>query len=283
MKRLALIKYLFDKAVEQSRMPGPMGVFSLLTFQDSVELFLGLACESHGINVTKKTPFMDHWNLLKNVTPSIKLTQEATMERMNNARVSLKHHGQFPTKFDIEIHRASTQNFFQDNSRIVFGIDFQSISMVEVVANPKVRSLLQIATQKISDGKAEEAIYKIAEAFAILVDDHENGMIDKYGRSLFQFGSPYFGGLNSIDDDVATYLSGLSDLLNNMEEIIKIILLKIDYEAYSRFIAVTPKAHKVEGRFVFSQTFEPLDISLQDCHFSMQFVINCALALQDKE
>lgn len=62
-KRLAIIKYLYNVAVEQSMKPEPICSTSVLTFHDSIELFLELAAEhldkgKSGVN------FMAYWELL---------------------------------------------------------------------------------------------------------------------------------------------------------------------------------------------------------------------------
>lgn len=44
-KRLSFIKYLFNLGVEQSHKPEPLCWASVLTFHDSVELFLQLSAE----------------------------------------------------------------------------------------------------------------------------------------------------------------------------------------------------------------------------------------------
>ena len=45
IQRLALIRYLYNSAVEESRKPEPIGSTSILMFHDSIELFLQLASE----------------------------------------------------------------------------------------------------------------------------------------------------------------------------------------------------------------------------------------------
>lgn len=59
MRRLALIRYLYNNGVQQSREPEPLGLVSILTFHDSIELFLQLAAER--LNVSKPgLSFMDY-------------------------------------------------------------------------------------------------------------------------------------------------------------------------------------------------------------------------------
>jgi hypothetical protein len=51
-RRLAFVRYLYGVAVQQSRYPEPLYGTSILTFHDSIELFLQLASEY--LNVGKE-------------------------------------------------------------------------------------------------------------------------------------------------------------------------------------------------------------------------------------
>lgn len=55
------------------------------------------------------------------------------MKRLNKARVQLKHYGTSPSKLDIEAFRATVTNFFDENTPKIFGIDFSSVSLVDLV------------------------------------------------------------------------------------------------------------------------------------------------------
>ena len=64
LRRLALVRYLYNSAVRQSRQPEPLGLTSILMFHDSIELFLQLGSEQ--LNVSKQgLGFMDYWSLLE--------------------------------------------------------------------------------------------------------------------------------------------------------------------------------------------------------------------------
>ena len=97
LQRLAFIRYLYSVAVDQSRQPEPLRVASVLTFHDSIELFLDLACDQFGISSKKTREFKDYWNALEEHLKEQSLFQKRSMERLNMARVSFKHHGNMPS------------------------------------------------------------------------------------------------------------------------------------------------------------------------------------------
>jgi len=66
VKHLALIRLLYLQGVDQARQPQPLSLFSLLTFHDSVELFLVLAADHVGAQMPQRDPsFLDYWHLLR--------------------------------------------------------------------------------------------------------------------------------------------------------------------------------------------------------------------------
>lgn len=54
MKRLAFVQMLFLQGVEQSRLPEPLNVTSVLTLHDASELFLGMAAEKLGARLSRR-------------------------------------------------------------------------------------------------------------------------------------------------------------------------------------------------------------------------------------
>ena len=131
-KRLAHIKQLFNIGIEQSNKPESIAVFSMLAFHDSIEMFLKLLAEHKGLNSANYS-FMDYWTNIPN------LTLKESMRNLNARRVNLKHRGLLPAKSEIEISRVNTIDFFQQNTFTQFNVEFDDISLIELVSYGKVR------------------------------------------------------------------------------------------------------------------------------------------------
>jgi hypothetical protein len=137
MERLAFIKNLYSVGAEQSKREEPLCWMSILTFHDAVELFLALASEYLDLDVNiKDIKFMEYWSLLSKILKKKEkgeLTQKISMEKLNKARVDFKHYGNPPSKSAIEDFRANTTSFLDENTRLVFDVEFSNISLVELV------------------------------------------------------------------------------------------------------------------------------------------------------
>src|SRR5947208_2510865 len=111
MKRLALVKYILGVATEQSKAPEPLSSLSLLSFHDAVEWFLELSAEHHGASRGGSMTFLEYWDALLRISPPVAITEGASMEALNRARVNFKHYGTIPSAINIEGFRANATKF----------------------------------------------------------------------------------------------------------------------------------------------------------------------------
>jgi hypothetical protein len=285
MRRLAFIRYLYTRGVEQSRRPEPLSATSVLTFHDSIELFLQLASEH--LNVGAAQPnFMDYWDLLKRKLPGAGLTQKGAMRRLNNSRVALKHHGTLPSKLDIDDFRVASTSFFEQNTPQVFGIDFSSISMATLVKEPLASASLEKADLLLREkDDREAALGLIAVAFRQVADGWEH---NKRGALLY---SPFFFGkrvtsmgsrsMAISDRNVARFVDAVKDSIESMQRAMKILSFGLDYRRYVKFLLLTPGVvGTYEGGYTIHERDRDDSPSLEDCRFCYDFVVESALHLQ---
>lgn len=287
MERLAFIRYFYNIAVEQSQQPEPVSSVSVLTFHDGIELFLQLACEHLDVGI-KEPKFMEYWELLSPKLKECELAEKASMRRLNSSRVELKHHGTFPSKLSIEAFRASATNFFELNTPLVFGIEFGSISMVNLVQCVEARSSLKEAETLIQEGRTEDALDKIAIAFAEVVDDYENRRRDRFGDSPFFFGesltfeSSFFLGIK--DQRFSRFVDKVKDSIEAIQSAMRILSLGLDYRRYAKFRLLTPYVLKIpDGPYHLSRREREKPASIDECRFCFDFVVESAIRLQQSE
>lgn len=290
-KRLAFIKYLYNVASEQSLQAEPLCWTSVLAFHDAVELFLELASEYLDVDKRlKDVPFMGYWNLINPILQMKgkgELTQRISIDRLNDARVAFKHHGTSPSKSAIEGFRASVTNFFEENTPIVFSIKFSEISLINLVQNEDAKKSLDEAQKMLIENKIEDALDKVALAFAQLVDDYERSKRDKFGRSPFFFGSGLHF-LNSffmhLEGDLGRFVDKVKESIEAIQEAVKLLSLGLDYRRYARFRLLTPYVMgTISGKYHIQrvQRGSERPPTGEDVQFCMNFVIESALILQE--
>ena len=287
-KRLVLIKYMFDKALEQSYKPYPASQLSLLTFHDAIELFLYLAYEkAGGTKSPDKITFMGYWDLINGKLEK-EITRKVSMDKLNKARGLLKHRGNLPSDSDIEEFRINSKNFFEENTKIVFGAEFSELSLIDLIDHKEVKNNLKEA-EMLKDSNLEEAFYKAAIAFNQLINDYKIKRVWNrgfYGSSLTESIS-FFRDFNSKADQNNIKFNDLSNFAHQMEKSIEyvdtaltIISLGINYRKYDKFTFLTPKINKrLERRFPVKIGED--NLNKEDVQFCIDFVIESAIAIQE--
>lgn len=168
IRRLALIKFLVKKGIEMSKQAETVAGFSILSFHDSIEMFLILAAEDRDIKKYKTFSFMQFWDNIP------ELTMRNQIEALKDRRVAIKHRCQFPSKQDIEISRINTLDFFIENTSKVFNLNFNDISLADLISSREVRELIITAEKKLADKDIYGSLCDSRYAFTKLFVQYEN-------------------------------------------------------------------------------------------------------------
>jgi len=290
VKRLALIKYFYKVAIEQSQRPEPLCSASVLTFHDAIEFFLQLASEY--LDVGRGQPsFMEYWEILASKLSEGVPTQKESIRRLNRARVALKHHGTSPSKLDIEAFRASATNFFEENTSPIFDIKFSEISLIELVQCEEIKNNLEESERLLEENKIEESLDKVAISFTQLIDDYESRKRGRFGRSPFFFGesltflSSFHMGIDrSQERKLANFVDKIKESVEALQVAVKILSLGVDYRRYVKFRLLTPHIDRaLAGNYLISRGNwgEKGVPSVEDVQFCIDFVIESAVILQE--
>ena len=304
MTRLALIRLLYLQGAEQAAQPEPMCLFSLLTFHDSVELFLILAADHLGVQPPARDPnFLDYWHILRptDAFPAgVSLTGRGRMDRLNRHRNALKHAGALPSRAAVEDSLTSTKSFFEDNTEVVFGVAFDAIDMADVVPQDDIRKVLKSAASAEAAANRKEAMAYLAWAFAKLLSPYAQlpyspyrfgGSIrrrttatDGIGPALEslarEVGSKQVGDLRDAAERVDDIISQLHGAVPAMQRGMRVMALGIDYRRYTRFEQLTPGGGRDEEQpvMIVDTDYSP---TREEYDYCFQFVINAALRVAE--
>jgi hypothetical protein len=255
---------------------------------DAVELFLQLAVEH--LDVPGKThEFKDYWGALGAKLPvGQALTQQAAMQRLNKARVALKHHGTHPSKLDLAAFRATAQAFFAENCVLVFGLEFDEISMVDFVEPDTARRFVIEAQMLRKDGQFDEAAAALAKGFDVMIGTYRQRSRKDGFPSPYQFGpnvrasSLDLRGL-PLGSRTAKSLTEMADAVSAMQAALRVMAVGIDFRRYSEFKAIVPviTTALAGAQLVYDPSAGSRnDEIIQTC---VDFVIDSAVALRSND
>jgi hypothetical protein len=305
MNHLGFIRLLYQQGIEQTQLPEPLSYASLLAFHDSVELFLVLAADHLGAPLNRRDPnFLDYWQVLRRTekfADGVDLSGQPAMDRLNRYRNALKHVGAFPGREAVEDARSSVTSFFENNTPIVFAVEFAAIDMAYVVQEP-TRGRIKASAAAEAAGDRKEAMAQLAEAFDELFHPYAGspfGMAGSYGfgptvtAGGFSIGlsaamntianqlrSNHAGGLRPIGEKADHEIDRLKEAVAAMQGGMRVMAIGIDYARYNRFEQLTPQVYGTgEHRRVGADAdYAPTRDEYEDC---VQFVITVALRLAD--
>ena len=284
-KRLAVIKQLYLHGIEQSYEVEPMNGFSILSFHDSVEMFMKLCAEKRGIKIGRDVNFGDYFSILPD------LQYNATMTNLNSKRVSLKHYGAIPSKLDIEISRANVTDFFEHNTPIFFDVQFNEISLVSLIKYNSVKDYMNRALSDLSLNQYKDSITNSQIAFKELMWCYEMENTLHFesilGKSWNFSSQSSFHMKMGLGSDFDSFIDNVSESIPLLEERLNIIGLGIDYLRYRKFKLLSPYIEmwadeKGDDRYsVFIDEGRDRRIcSQKNARFCFDFVIESALKLQ---
>ena len=280
---LTIIRYQSDLAENQAKEPEPLNAVSISTIHDAVESMLSLIAEVHRVTTRSK----DFANLFDTVSDHMKTQggdisgHRSAMIALNNARVGFKHHGNQSNKQTIDRHIANGLNFLADASEQGLNIPFAEVSLLGFVGDPKVREYIHRADDR-SSGAVEDrmlAFQYLRLGFETLVQGYQQSKSYYPGRSLITTKPSLLPSVFDIRDHGGKVGEKAFEWLENLDRWVRILVLGIDVQEYTFFLANTPGVlMTLGGRAHFSWRPGP-DLSDDVFRRCRQFVVESAIRL----
>lgn len=286
LKRLAVIKQLYLQGVAQSYNAEPMNGFSILSFHDSVEMFMKLCAEHKNIRIDRNVNFGDYFSKLPD------LLCEATMTNLNSKRVNLKHYGALPSKLDVEISRVNVADFFQQNTPIFFGVSFEEISLSSLIKYESVREYVEQAQKYCNNDEYTDSITQSQIAFKELLASYIEENTKNFKSPFIQHHNFRF--LSSFHLQIGLghnfdeFIDQVSNSIPAIEETLNIIGLGIGYKQYCKFKLLEPHiqvwptdtGRKYDYYIGQDQDQDRRICNKKNAEFCYNFVIDSSLRLQ---
>jgi hypothetical protein len=283
INRLAKIKYLYKIGIEQSMQEGTFAGFSILSFHDCIELFLLLVAEDKGDKIDDNMPFMRFWDMYP------ELTLKESIIKLKDRRRYIKHKGLFPSQSDIEESRITITQFFRENVKVQFGLDFDEVSLADLIEYHNIKDYICKAEELLCQNKTYECLLNAKIGFLELLDTYESDK-KQWRDSIFCVGKKVgtdYGYLVTSNKDGRKWFEEVTMTSNAIRDILKITVLGIDYRKYALFDFITPRVVETCGigeRKYIGEGLEQFELSKsikqEDCRFCIDFVVGCALKLQ---
>ena len=203
LRKLALAKYIFlhgcshvNNRDEISRM------LAIHHFDFAVEMVLKAIALKHNIIMSSKQDprFKDLWNQLTQI--GIKLPLKNEMFALHDERNLVQHSGIIPSFEAVTRFEASTERFLKDVIEDEFNISFDELSFSQLIANDRLRKLVEKAEKLFAAGKYKDCILACDEALIEAVFN-AGDIFGKAGMLAGYFSMPGNEFIRIINEDYA--------------------------------------------------------------------------------
>lgn len=242
VKQLLLCKRLFAEGSMFGERPDAVSSgLAISLFQDSVEMCVWALVKEK--NITAKDGASFTANLEAVQKAGFMVQHVAKLSELNKARVGFKHYGNLPAPDEAVKFQAYVDDFLKAAFRDHFNLDFEELSLVDLVSDGQVRKRLKDAERLMQGGDFTKAVFDIAVAKAML-----------FGR-LDRFVPKVDNNLRSADSIVGRvpelrgmkHFSYLADYLGALRETTLASLLKLPLQDYSFLRKTLPSAYQMDS------------------------------------
>lgn len=280
IRRLAFVRHLHGLGVDQSQKPEPFAAVAVLTFHDACEMFLQIAAEHNGIAPSKRSDFLDYWTLFEQQA-QLQVTSKVSMDRLNRARVNLKHAGVLPAHNEIAGFRAAVTSFLDDNALPLLGVNLNDVSLTSMIRSDDVRGPLERAETALLAGNLQSVMEEIAKAFIVSLRRFER----RPRSSAFPWGRSYSlrganASLVSAFREIDVIGRSLDRVVDVFAEAITVVAYNLDFDSYLMFKTHAPVVHEIPGGSMTVEWMEHHPTEPALVRRCLDFVIDTAIRLE---
>lgn len=280
---LSIVRYQSDLAENQAKEPEPLNAVSISTIHDAVESMLSLIAEAHQVATKSK----DFAKLFDTVSDQMKTQggdlsgHRSAMIALNSARVGFKHHGNQSNKQTIDRHIANGLNFLADAAEQGLNTPFAEVSLLDFVRDPKVREYIRRADDCSSDAAEDRmlAFQYLRLGFETLVQGYQQSKSYYPGRPLITTKPSFLPSVFGIRAHVGEVGEKAFEWLENLDSWVRILVLGIDVQEYTFFLAYTPGVLMTLGGQAVFRWHPGSDLSDDVFRRCRQFVVESAIRL----
>lgn len=301
--RLVYAKYLLSqgkKFLENSSVEAHFNI-SVILAANAAEVFIQTLCYCYfGEDRTDEQISI----VLKNLKKEIKTFPATEFNRVIIARNGIYHRVELKTyKICLELVETTRQLFVRYYTEY-FDIEFNSLSMVDLIQDDQIRSLLKNTEKYIQEGNNIDAVLSTTEAFALLksrIDERGHYQIKDRKSNLFwgteiswkhlertlgiakknitvgKYDAQDMLGIFSdhVEEQVNKKIQKLAHYTNFL------LMLGSHYEDYKHFEAIKPLYHMTLGGFRCDKAeIEKNNYSPEDIEFMFNFVLTITLDIE---
>jgi hypothetical protein len=275
-RRIVNAKYVLERASLLQTENATMSLsISLLLMHDASELLMLAVIDHLKAKPKKRREFMDFWDEVREAgQPEPK--HRIPMDSLNRIRTALKHSGTIPNPTEVQGLLPRVIGFFEDTLKDYCGASYGEVSLIDLVPDQGVRTVLVDARQKFTNGDKFGAMTDLQIALHMLEEPE--------GKYLPRISAPQAPSIPSEMERAGwgSYLKQLHSFLKRTETVTNALMFGVDPIRYTEFVQTGPTLQwTFTGKHTayWNATFD--HISMKRFEALTMFLIDYALKVSD--
>lgn len=244
--QILLAKQLYDHGINHSNLGGAINnMIAIHNFHNTVEFILRTICDHFSVNFSGDPSFNELIGKVGEVYKrEIKeeLPFKQQMKNLNKERNNVQHNGTPPSNEAVAKYRVFSYEFLSEVIEKVFELDFIELSLVNMISDEKIKSLLKISDTAIKEGDKLKAIAILKKTFEwgigyldTILPDYKIDPIYGEGwlRELYSLIKvDHFSSLGKTSRIKNYYQKHMSEIYHDLSEPLSILAYGIDLKMY---------------------------------------------------
>lgn len=241
--------------------------------QDAVELYVWTLIKERNLAAKDQAGFVAHVECLQKA--NVNVPNAAKLLELNKARVGFKHYGNLPAGSEVKKFQSYVEEFFRIATPEHFGVEFDALSLVDLVADAKVQEHLRLAEQQIATSNLKDAAGELAKAKSLLFAALHRYIpqVDRNLRDADRI-------LNSVDGGGrSNAFAYVSEYLGALREYTLVSLLRLSLKDYLVLRSGLPNASQsMSGQWYL--TYNRGSYTADECNRALQCLVNLSVQLE---
>jgi hypothetical protein len=258
IRRVTLSRYLFELATQNARSDQEIaGSACVNLLQDAIEIFLLAVSDHLNVDLGPKTAFPQYLDKI-NEAISDELPFRRRLLEINRVRVLSKHDGIPPNRQEIAGYVSDARKFLEQACTKILGVDFWSISLIQLLDNGDAKNLLLEAEEKFNKGEFSECMVACRKAFYLEFESSYDIQkdLDEPGLLLFGSRAPYYArNMQYVEKNVATPFDYI--VLDHSQVDADLTKEGIDHTAFWNIWRLTPAVYRHKDQDEWLVKHEP--------------------------
>lgn len=202
------------------------------------------------------------------------LPDRGNLLHVHSLRNDAQHKARYPNDIEVSDTRTYSRDFLHKLSSLAWDLDFEKMSLVDLVKHPRVKQLLTDAEAAFAASDFENAVAQAAAALFLALKRVESAIVGRLPFAKFVMEDSFGRPGSSFDDP--------SDALERMQSTLLYVALGLNYGDLVKIRQIAPIVHYLADGDVSLQRMSNKTVSKSEAEFVLASATDAVLQIETR-